>query len=292
MGPWPGRAAHVGRSGAGGRGAGAGPDPGRRALVRARHFFGFGGPNWAAMPLPPPTSRARDAPASATTRWSSAPDPTASPAAALLARAGRSVLLLEAAEKIGGGASTEELTPCRGTGTTCAPRSIRSQPDPPRSHRSRFERHGLRARPPGAHAGTPARRRHRRRHRPRLLRDRRVTRCRRRPLAVNIRAARAVGTHSSKTCRVRSSTCHVTRFGSRAFGIPSLAPRPPHAAAFPGNRGPHALFSGMAAHTMLPLTHPRDRVVRPRVGRSRARGRLARRSEAAHNRSATCSPAS
>ena len=219
----PGPRGPVARAGPGGGRVGAGPDPGERALVRARHFSASS----AKLGGNAPSASRGDAPVSDPAYAKPEYDavvvgagPNGLTAAALLATAGYSVLLLEAAEKIGGGASTEALTLPGYWHDVCSaihPLAAGSPAFAPLA----LERHGLELAHPELAPRAPTRRRHRRRHRPRLHRDRRVARCRRGALALDVRTTRArLATRSSKTCRGRSSTSRATRSGSHVSASP------------------------------------------------------------------------
>ncbi len=176
-------------------------------------------------------------------------------AAALLAAAGRSVLLLEAAEQIGGGASTEELTLPGYRHDVCSaihPLAAGSPAFAPLA----LERHGLELAHPElalAHPlddGTAG------------VIDRGFTAT---DASLGADAARWRSTFAPHARGwdalvedLSGPLVHIPRHPIRLarFGIPSLAPAMTFARLRFREPRAQALFSGMAAHAMLPLTHP------------------------------------
>ena len=257
---------------------GSAAGPGVPALVRARHFSA----SWAKLGGNATSAFDGDAPVTSPASAAAydavvvGAGPNGLTAAALLAAAGRSVLLLEAAEKVGGGASTEELTLPGYWHDVCSaihPLAAGSPAFAPLA----LERHGLELAHPEfalAHPlddGSAG------------VLDRGFTAT---DASLGADAARWRSTFAPHargwddarrrpvgTARARAPPPASAR---RASASRRSRRRPPFARRDSGSREPRALFSGMAAHAMLPLTPSGDCVVRPRARRRRARGRVAR----------------
>ena len=213
---------------------------------------------WVAPAYGRRTDAGERRPMTGSTRSSSARGPNGLAAAIELARAGRSVRIYEAADTVGGGVRSAELTLPGFVHDPCCvgpPASLAS----PLFRALALERHGLEwVHPdaPVAHALAPGRsvvlaaraRGGRTRRGPGTRRRRLAPHLRRRWSAIGNGSCRC-SSHPSLRCRAIRCSWHasVCRRLSRPSALARLAFREP---------ATRALFAGMAAHSMLPLHAP------------------------------------
>ena len=172
------------------------------------------------------------------------------------ARAGKSVLVLEAATTIGGGTRTAELTlpgfrPRRVLRHPSPGRGIAVLPDLP------LTEHGVEWIDPPLAVAHPLDDGTARRSRPLDRRDGARAGAGRRGLAPAVRAAGgAGGTSSRPRCSGPSCACRATRSEWPASGCARSGPRPRWPDRLFRTERARALFAGLAAHAILPLEDP------------------------------------